>query len=127
MNFTQYIIMKDLTNQRTALQSLFKHLKNEGFAPIKVEPTDLEEGEEVLEIKEETTFDEIFDFYFVYDADYILTVRKNGWVARILQTWWGGVEGLYSDASCSKAIFDDLERASEKWYEEMERKEIQWN
>ena len=118
--------MKDLTNERTALRSLFKHLKDEGFTLLKVEPQHLEDDDDILLITKDTTFDEIFDFYFVYDDDYILTVRKNGWVARILQTWWGGVEGLYSNASASKEIFDDLEKATESWYDEMEEKDIQF-
>jgi len=122
----QNIIMKDLTNQRTALRSLFKHLKVSGFSINEVEPQHLEDDDDILLITKDTTFDEIFDFYFVYDDDYILTVRKNGWVARILQTWWGGVEGLYTNASVPKEIFDDLEKATESWYDEMQEKDIQF-
>ena len=124
----QNIIMKDLTNERTALRSLFKHLKDGGFTIKEVEPQHLEEDEEdeILKVTKDTTFDEIFDYYFVYDDDYILTVEKDGKSARILQTWYGGTEGLYSDASVPKEIFDDLEKVSEEWYDEMEEKEIQF-
>jgi hypothetical protein len=116
--------------KKTALQSLFKHLKDGGFTIKALEPSenyDYEEDEDILLVTKDTTFDEIFEFYFVYDDDYILTVEKNGKSARILQTWWGGVEGLYSNASIPKEIFDDLEKVSEEWYDEMESKEIQWD
>ena len=116
--------------RRTALQSLFKHLKDGGFTIKALEPSenyDYEEDEDILLVTKDTTFDEIFEFYFAYDDDYILTVEKDGKSARILQTWWGGVEGLYSNASIPKEIFDDLEKVSEEWYDEMESKEIQWD
>jgi hypothetical protein len=118
--------MKDLTNERTALRSLFKHLKASGFSIKEVEPQHLEDDEEILKVTESTTFDAIFDYYFVYDDDYILTVEKDGKSARILQTWWGGVEGLYTNASVPKEIFDDLEKATESWYDEMQAKDIQF-
>ena len=118
--------MKDLTNERTALRSLFKHLKDGGFTIKEVEPQHLEDDEEILKVTEATTFDAIFDYYFVYDDDYILTVEKDGKSARILQTWWGGTEGLYTNASVPKEIFDDLEKVSEEWYDEMVEKEIQF-
>jgi len=75
----QNIIMKDLTNERTALRSLFKHLKDGGFTIKEVEPQHLEEDEEdeILKVTKDTTFDEIFDYYFVYDDDYILTVERS--------------------------------------------------
>lgn len=121
--------MKDLTNERTALQSLFKHLKDGGFTINALEPSenyDYEDDNDILLITKDTTFKEIFDFYFDYDDDYILTVEKDGKSARILQTWWGGVEGLYTNASVPKEIFDDLEKVSEEWYDEMVEKEIQF-
>jgi hypothetical protein len=121
--------MKDLTNQKTALQSLFKHLKDGGFTINALEPQahyDIEDDNDILLITKDTTFNEIFDFYFDYDDDYILTVEKDGKSARILQTWYGGTEGLYSDASVHKDIFDDLEKVSEEWYDEMEEKDIQF-
>ena len=122
--------MKDLTNERTALRSLFKHLTNGGFSIQAVEPQenyDIEEDEDILLVTKDTTFTEIFDFYFVYDDDYILTVEKDGKTARILQTWFGGVEGLFTNASSHKDIYDDLDKVSEDWYNEMEEKEIQWD
>jgi len=122
------IIMKDLTNERTALRSLFKHLKDGGFTIKEVEPQHLEEDEEdeILKVTEATTFDAIFDYYFVYDDDYILTVEKDGKVARILQTWWGGAEGLYSNASVHEAISEDLDSVTDDWWDEMEAKDIQF-
>jgi hypothetical protein len=126
---TKNIIMKDLTNQRTALRSLFKHLKDGGFTINALEPQahyDIEDDNDILLITKDTTFNEIFDFYFDYDDDYILTVEKDGKSARILQTWYGGTEGLYSDASIPEEIFDDLEKVSEEWYDEMEAKDIQF-
>jgi len=122
----QIIIMKDLTNERTALRSLFKHLKESGFSIKEVEPQHLEDDEEILKVTEATTFDAIFDYYFVYDDDYILTVEKDGKTARILQTWWGGTEGLYTNASVPKELFDDLEKATESWWDEMQEKDIQF-
>jgi hypothetical protein len=92
----QNIIMKDLTNQKTALQSLFKHLKDGGFTINALEPQahyDIEDDNDILLITKDTTFKEIFDFYFDYDDDYILTVEKDGKSARILQTWYGGSRG----------------------------------
>jgi len=120
--------MKDLTNEKTALRSLFKHLKDGGFTIKEVEPQHLEEDEEdeILKVTEATTFDAIFDYYFVYDDDYILTVEKDGKVARILQTWWGGAEGLYSNASVHEAISEDLDSVTDDWWDEMEAKEIQF-
>ena len=118
--------MKDLTNERTALRSLFKHLKESGFSIKEVEPQHLEDDEEILKVTEATTFDAIFDYYFVYDDDYILTVEKDGKTARILQTWFGGVEGLFTNASSHKDIYDDLDKVSEDWYNEMEAKDIQF-
>lgn len=118
--------MKDLTNEKIALRSLFKQLLKSGFTIKEVEPQHLEEDEETLKITDNTSFNEIFEYYFVYDDDYILTVEKDGKNARILQTWWGGTEGLYSNASASKEIFDDLEKASEAWWDEMEKKDIQF-
>jgi len=120
--------MNDLTNQKTALQSLFKHLKDGGFAIKEVEPQHLEEDEEdeILKVTKDTTFDEIFDYYFVYDDDYILTVEKDGKVARILQTWWGGAEGLYANASVHEAISEDLDSVTDDWWDEMEAKDIQF-
>lgn len=125
----QNIIMKDLTNQRTALQSLFKHLKDGGFTINALEPQehyDIKDDNDILLITKDTTFNEIFDFYFDYDDDYILTVEKDGKSARILQTWYGGTEGLYTNASVPEEIFDDLEKVSEEWYDEMEEKDIQF-
>ncbi len=129
--------MKDLTNERTALRSLFKHLTDGGFSIKSVEPQDVEEDDDIAEIRvpsefassvtKDTTFDQIFDHYFVYDDDYILTVEKDGKTARILQTWYGGVEGLYTNASAHKDIYDDLDKVSEGWYNEMVEKEIQWD
>ncbi len=129
--------MKDLTNERTALRSLFKHLTDGGFSIQAVEPQDVEEDDDIAEIRvpsefassvtKDTTFDQIFDHYFVYDDDYILTVEKDGKTARILQTWYGGVEGLYTNASAHKDIYDDLDKVSEGWYNEMVEKEIQWD
>lgn len=129
--------MKDLTNERTALRSLFKHLTDGGFSIKSVEPQDVEEDDDIAEIRvpsefassvtKDTTFDQIFDHYFVYDDDYILTVEKDGKTARILQTWFGGVEGLYTNASAHKDIYDDLDKVSEDWYNEMVEKEIQWD
>ena len=87
----------------------------------------VEEDEDILPVTKDTTFDQIFDHYFVYDDDYILTVEKDGKTARILQTWYGGVEGLYSNSSSHKDIYDDLDKVSEDWYDEMEEKEIQWD
>jgi len=110
--------------KRHAIKSLFKHLKLEGFSIKGLEPQYLEDDEDLLEIKEDTPFETIMEHYFTYDDDYMLTVEKDGKTARILQTWWGGVEGLYSDAVVPKEIFDDLERASETWYDEMQEKEI---
>ena len=118
--------MKDLTNERRALRSLFKHLNLGGFSLKSIEPQHVEEDEDILLITKETTYDQMFDHYFVYDDDYILTVEKDGKSARILQTWWGGVEGLYTNASVPKEIFDDLEKVSEEWYDEMEEKDIQF-
>lgn len=120
--------MNDLTNQKTALQSLFKHLKSSGFTIKEVEPQHLEDDEEdeILKVTEATTFDAIFDYYFVYDDDYILTVERDGKIARILQTWWGGTEGLYSNASADKELYEDLEEATESWWDEMEEKDIQF-
>jgi hypothetical protein len=119
--------MNDLTNQRTALRSLFKHLKSSGFSIKSVEPRYAVDDEEVLYIEEDTTFNEIFDYYFVYDSEYLLSVEKDGKSALILQTWWGGTEGLYSDATVqTKEVFDDLEKATESWWDEMEEKEIQF-
>ena len=129
--------MKDLTNERTALRSLFKHLTDGGFSIKSVEPQDVEEDDDIAEIRvpsefassvtKDTTFDQIFDHYFVYDDDYILTVEKDGKTARILQTWYGGVEGLFTNASAHKDIYDDLDKVSDDWYNEMEEKEIQWD
>ena len=122
--------MKDLTNERTALRSLFKHLTKGGFSIQAVEPQenyDIEEDEDILLVTKDTTFTEIFDFYFEYDDDYILHVEKDGKTARILQTWFGGVEGLFTNASSHKDIYDDLDKVSEDWYNEMEEKEIQWD
>jgi len=129
--------MKDLTNERTALRSLFKHLTDGGFSIKSVEPQDVEEDDDIAEIRvpsefassvtKDTTFDQIFDHYFVYDDDYILTVEKDGKTARILQTWYGGVEGLFTNASAHKDIYDDLDKVSEDWYDEMVEKEIQWD
>ena len=132
--------MKDLTNQKIALRSLFKHLERKGFSIISFEPQNLEDEDEILYLKDILNpqlydgqvyrrikaLDKIYEFYFEYDDDYILTVEKHGKYARILQTWWGGVEGLYSNASCDKEIFDDLEEATEKWWDVMEAKEIQF-
>ena len=122
----QNIIMKDLTNQRTALRSLFKHLTDGGFSIKSVEPQDVEEDDDILLVTKITTFDGILDHYFVYDDDYILTVEKDGKTARILQTWFGGVEGLFTNASSHKDIYDDLDKVSEDWYNEMEAKDIQF-
>ena len=121
--------MKDLTNQRTALQSLFKHLKDGGFTINALEPSenyDYEEDNDILLITKDTSFKEIFDFYFDYDDDYILTVEKDGKSARILQTWWGGVEGLYTNASVHEAISEDLDAVTDDWYDEMQAKDIQF-
>ena len=119
--------MKDLTNERRALRSLFKHLTNGGFSIKSVEPRDVEEDDDILPVTKITAFSEILDHYFVYDDDYILTVEKDGKTARILQTWYGGVEGLYANASSHKDIYDDLDKVSDDWYNEMVEKEIQWD
>ena len=119
--------MKDLINEKIALRSLFKHLTDGGFSIKSVEPQEVEEDEDILPVTKDTTFDQIFDHYFVYDDDYILTVEKDGKTARILQTWFGGVEGLYANASVHKDIYDDLDKVSDDWYNEMEEKEIQWD
>ena len=118
--------MNDLTNQKTALRSLFKHLTDGGFSIKSVEPQNVEDDDDIFLVTKITAYGEIIDHYFVYDDDYILTVEKDGKSARILQTWWGGVEGLYSNASCDKEIFDDLEKVSEEWYDEMQAKDIQF-
>ena len=121
--------MKDLTNEKIALRSLFKHLTDGGFTINALEPQehyDIEDDNDILLITKDTTFKEIFDFYFDYDDDYILTVEKDGKSARILQTWYGGTEGLYTNASVHKAISEDLDKVSEEWYDEMEEKEIQF-
>jgi len=122
----QNIIMKDLTNEKIALRSLFKHLTDGGFSIKSVEPQTVEDDDDIFLVTKITAFGEIIEHYFVYDDDYILTVEKDGKVARILQTWWGGVEGLYTNASVPKEIFDDLEKVSEEWYDEMEAKDIQF-
>jgi hypothetical protein len=134
-----------------ALRSLFQHLVQAGFDFVSIEPQCLDIGEED-EVFGHTAFQQhqlfkwgkhfdytnqkgeeyrysdqsIYEYYEAYDDDYILTVVKDGKQARILQTWYGGVEGLYSNASAHKDIYDDLEEASDKWYDEMERKDIQW-
>ena len=118
--------MKDLTNEKIALRSLFKHLTDGGFSIKSVEPQDVEEDDDILLVTKITTFDGILDHYFVYDDDYILTVEKDGKTARILQTWFGGVEGLFTNASSHKDIYDDLDKVSEDWYNEMEAKDIQF-
>ena len=119
--------MNDLTNQKTALRSLFKHLTDGGFSIKSVEPQDVEDDDDIFLVTKITAFGEIIEHYFVYgNCECILTVEKDGKYARILQTWWGGVEGLYSNASCDKEIFDDLEKATESWWDEMEEKEIQF-
>ena len=119
--------MKDLTNECRALRSLFKHLNLGGFSLKSIEPQHVEEDEDILLITKDTTYDQMFDHYFVYDDDYILTVDKDGKTARILQTLYGGVEGLYADASVHKDIYNDLDKVSDDWYNEMEEKEIQWD
>ena len=119
--------MKDLTNQRTALRSLFKHLTDGGFSIKSVEPQEVEDDDDILLVTKITDFGTIIEHYFVYDDDYILTVEKDGKTARILQTWFGGVEGLYANASVHKDICDDLDKVSEDWYVEMLEKEIQWD
>jgi hypothetical protein len=123
---TKNIIMNDLTNQKTALRSLFKHLTDGGFSIKSVEPQHVEDDDDIFLVTKITAYGEIIEHYFVYDDDYILTVEKDGKYAHILQTWWGGVEGLYSNASCDKEIFDDLEKVSEEWYDEMQAKDIQF-
>jgi len=132
-----------------ALKSLWKHLEKAGFGFVSVEPDSGEEDEVfghtdmqkhklfkwgkhfdyTNEYGEEYRYTDqsIYEYYEAYDDDYILTVVKDGKEARILQTWYGGVEGLYSNASAHKDIYDDLDEASDKWYDEMERKDIQWN
>lgn len=122
----QNIIMKDLTNEKIALRSLFKHLKDGGFSIKALEPQGLEDDDDILPITKDTSFETIFDYYFEWDDDHILTVEKEGKLARILQTWYGGTEGLYSNASVPKELFDDLEKATESWWDEMEEKEIQF-
>ena len=118
--------MKDLTNEKTALRSLFKHLTDGGFSIKSVEPQNVEDDDDIFLVTKITAYGEIIDHYFVYDDDYILTVEKDGKTARILQTWWGGVEGLYTNASVHKAISEDLDKVSEEWYDEMQEKDIQF-
>jgi len=122
----QNIIMKDLTNEKTALRSLFKHLKDGGFSIKALEPQGLEDDDDILPITKDTSFETIFDYYFEWDDDHILTVEKEGKSARILQTWYGGTEGLYTNASAPKELFDDLEKATESWWDEMQEKDIQF-
>lgn len=117
--------------KRHAIKSLFKHLKLEGFSIKELEPYHLEDYEDLLEIKEDTPFETIMEHYFTYDEDYILSVEKDGVKFRVLQTWWGGVEGLWSDYSWERLghpkavqIREDIDRASDKWYDEMQEKEI---
>ena len=122
--------MKDLTQERKALKSIFKHLIKEGFQVVAVEPTSLDIGEEdeILQVNKDTSFDEIFDYYFEWDDDYILVVKhteKDG-SARILQTWYGGVEGLYTDASVSDSVRDEFDRATDAWYDEVQEQDIQF-
>jgi len=119
--------MKDLINEKIALRSLFKHLTDGGFSIKSVEPQEVEDDDDILLVTKITDFGTIIDHYFVYDDDYILTVEKDGKTARILQTWYGGVEGLYANASVHKDICDDLDKVSEDWYVEMLEKEIQWD
>jgi len=123
---TKIIIMNDLTNQKTALRSLFKHLTDGGFSIKSVEPQTVEDDDDIFLVTKITAYGEIIDHYFVYDDDYILTVEKDGKTARILQTWFGGVEGLFTNASSHKDIYDDLDKVSEDWYDEMEAKDIQF-
>ena len=118
--------MKDLTNEKIALRSLFKHLTDGGFSIKSVEPQHVEDDDDIFLVTKITAFGEIIEHYFVYDDDYILTVEKDGKTARILQTWWGGTEGLYTNASAPKELFDDLEKATESWWDEMEAKDIQF-
>jgi len=118
--------MKELTQERKALKSLFKHLKDGGFSIKALEPQGLEDDDDILPITKDTSFETIFDYYFEWDDDHILTVEKEGKSARILQTWYGGTEGLYSNASVPKEIFDDLEKATESWWDEMEEQDIQF-
>jgi len=125
----QNIIMKDLTNEKIALRSLFKHLKDGGFTINALEPQahyDIEDDNDILLITKDTSFETIFDYYFEWDDDHILTVEKEGKSARILQTWYGGTEGLYTNASAPKELFDDLEKATESWWDEMQEKDIQF-
>jgi 3-methyladenine DNA glycosylase/8-oxoguanine DNA glycosylase len=122
--------MKDLTQERKALKSIFKHLKREGFEIVAVEPTSLDIGEEdeILQVNKDTSFETIFDYYFEWDDDYILVVKhteKDGG-ARILQTWFGGAEGLYTDASVNDSVRDEFDRATDAWYDEMEEQDIQF-
>lgn len=134
-----------------ALKSLWKHLEKAGFGFVSIEPQCLDIGEEdevfghtdmqkhklfkwgkhfdyTNEYGEEYRYTDqsIYEYYEAYDDDYILTVVKDGKEARILQTWYGGVEGLYSNASAHKDILSDLDEPTEKWYDEMVRKDIQW-
>lgn len=150
-HYTEKYKKTDRYAKSKALKSLWKHLEKAGFGFVSVEPQclDYDEEDEVFghtdiqrhklfkwgkhfdytnEYGEEYRYtnQSIYEYYMAYDDDYILTVVKDGKQARILQTWYGGVEGLYSNASAHKDIYDDLDEASDKWYDEMERKDIQW-